>query len=236
MNLERLEPTFWGQLAEVSDRWDVLRHPFYVRWSTGNLTLRELSVYAAEYYHAVRALAKLVLSTAQSARGPERSQLQAHANEELLHIDLWTDFAAALPVVESSPHPADETLECVEAWTSPPKSTVLHSLVAMYTIESGQSKVAATKRATLPLYGLDGPECAYFDVHAELDLEHAASTRALIEPRLTGVDWEPLLNQGEAVLAANWKLLDGVERRNGMLAFDLEGGIMSAFGSDAALN
>ncbi|MEX2551983.1 MAG: iron-containing redox enzyme family protein [Actinomycetota bacterium] len=225
MNAEQVETTFWGQLAEVSSRWDLLGHPFYVRWSTGHLTRRELSVYAAEYYHAVRALAKLVMSAARGASGPERSQLQAHADEELLHVDLWADFAAALPAVESSPHPVDETLECVEAWTSPPKSSLLHSLVAMYAIESGQSRVAATKRATLPLYGLDGPECTYFDVHAELDLEHAASTRALIEPRLADVEWEPLLAQAEAVLAANWKLLDGVERRNGILTIDLEGGI-----------
>lgn len=235
MTAERLETTFWSQLAEVCSRWDVLGHPFYVRWSTGHLTLRELSVYAAEYYHAVRALEMLVLSAARGARGPERSQLQAHADEELMHVDLWIDFAAALPVVESSPNPVGETLECVEAWTSPPRSSLLHSLIAMYAIESGQSRVAAAKRATLPLYGLDGLECAYFDVHAQLDLEHAASTRALIEPRLKGADWQSLLAQAEAVVAANWKLLDGVERRNGMLVLDPEDGRPGAFGPDAAL-
>ena len=33
---------FWDRLEEVRDRNDVLRHPFYVRWSAGELTLDEL--------------------------------------------------------------------------------------------------------------------------------------------------------------------------------------------------
>jgi pyrroloquinoline quinone (PQQ) biosynthesis protein C len=162
----------------------------------------------------VKALAALVLSAAQRARGLDRSQLQSHAAEEMLHVGLWSDFADALPPVERSPHPAGETLECVEAWAHPLRPTLLHALVAMYAIESGQARVASTKRATLPLYGLDGPECAYFDVHAELDREHAASTRALMDPLLEGVDPAELLAQAEAVLRANWRLLDGVERMN----------------------
>src|SRR5437763_1735304 len=63
-------------------------------------------------------------------------------------------------------------------------------------------------------YGIDGgPATAYFDLHAELDREHAALERALIEPLLAGADEDALLAEAEAVLRANWELLDGVERR-----------------------
>ena len=33
---------FWDRLDEVAKRWNVLRHPFYVRWSEGTLTREEL--------------------------------------------------------------------------------------------------------------------------------------------------------------------------------------------------
>jgi hypothetical protein len=48
----------------------------------------------------------------------------------------------------------------------------------------------------------------------ELDVEHAAAERALIEPRLDGADADALLAEAERVLRANWELLDGVERLN----------------------
>jgi pyrroloquinoline quinone (PQQ) biosynthesis protein C len=62
-------------------------------------------------------------------------------------------------------------------------------------------------------YGIDAPAAtAYFDVHVERDPEHAEAARALIEPRLSGADVEALVAEAEAVLRANWRLLDGVER------------------------
>jgi hypothetical protein len=58
------------------------------------------------------------------------------------------------------------------------------------------------------------PATAYLDLHAELDVEHAAAERALIEPRMDGADRDTLLAEAERVLRANWELLDGVERLN----------------------
>ena len=53
---------------------------------------------------------------------------------------------------------------------------------------------------------------AYFDLHAERDVEHAADGRALIAERLDGADEDALVAEAERVLRANWTLLDGVER------------------------
>src|SRR3954464_14876796 len=49
---------FWSQLEAVRERHDVLTHPFYQRWSAGELTRAELAVYAGQYRHAVVALAR----------------------------------------------------------------------------------------------------------------------------------------------------------------------------------
>jgi pyrroloquinoline quinone (PQQ) biosynthesis protein C len=67
---------------------------------------------------------------------------------------------------------------------------------------------ASTQASTATRY-------AYFDVHAERDVEHAAAERALIEPRLDGADAAALIAEAERVLRANWELLDGVERLSG---------------------
>ncbi len=88
----------------------------------------------------------------------------------------------------------------------------------MYAIESAQPAIAETKREGLVAhYGFDPGSDAtvYFDLHATLDVEHAAQERALIEPRLDGADADALLAEAEAVLRANWELLDGVERALG---------------------
>src|SRR5439155_499848 len=45
------------RIDEARTRWNVLDHPFYVRWERGELTRDDLAYYAGEYRHAVVALA-----------------------------------------------------------------------------------------------------------------------------------------------------------------------------------
>ena len=108
-----------------------------------------------------------------------------------------------------------ETAECAAAWEGEGRDFAGH-LVALYAIESAQPAISRVKADGLrEHYGFDaGPATAYFDLHAELDVEHAAAERALIEPRLDGADADALLAEAEGVLRANWELLDGVERLN----------------------
>lgn len=204
---------FWSRLEEVRDRWNVLEHPFYQRWSAGTLTREELGRYAGEYRHAVVALAGASASAARAAEPTERRALEAHAAEESSHIALWDDFARAVggdPAAPASP----ETEDCARAWAGTEERPLLASLVALYAIESGQPAIAETKRAGLrDHYGIADPAAtAYFDLHATLDHEHAAAERALIDPRLAEADADALLAEAEEVLRANWRLLDGVER------------------------
>jgi pyrroloquinoline-quinone synthase len=198
----------WNAVEDVRARWNVLEHPFYQRWSRGELTLDELAAYAGQYRHAVAALAA-ASDDAARAGGPE---LSAHASEERSHLDLWDDFVRAVGG-DPEADPLPETDACARSWARPGRSFEA-VLVALYAIESGQPAVAETKRAGLrEHYGIDDPTAlAYFDVHATRDHEHAALERALLEPRLEESDREALLAEAEAVLRANWELLDGVEK------------------------
>ena len=190
------------RLDAARQRWNLLEHPFYKRWSCGELTREELAHYAGEYRHAVVALAE----TAAKSGNPQ------HAKEEAEHIALWDEFASAFDA-DTDREPCAETVECVEAWTAPGNRA--EALALMYAIEAGQPEVSQAKLAGLAdHYGLaDGPGAAYFEVHAELDHEHAAESRRALEEKAEPADTGRLVEVAEAALRGNWTLLDGVNRR-----------------------
>lgn len=211
--------SFWRRFATIRARHDVLRHPFYERWSAGELGEHELAHYAGQYRHAVVALARAADRAAASAGDGEdpglAAELSQHAREERSHVELWDAFCRA---VGGSPHaePAPETQVCAGAWAGDRARPLLRSLAALHAIEASQPAIAAAKRhGLLTHYHLsEGPATAYFSLHERLDAQHAAASRRLIDSRLTGDEGqaEGLLGEAEAVLRANWSLLDGVER------------------------
>ena len=83
----------WSRLDDVRARWDVLEHPFYTRWSAGELSREDLARYAGQYRHAVVALAQAADRAAHAASRAERAELAAHAGEEAAHVSLWDAFA-----------------------------------------------------------------------------------------------------------------------------------------------
>ena len=199
----------WQRIEQARDRWNVLEHPFYQRWSAGELSREELADYSGQYRHATAALARLCADVADSAPDSERSELRRHAEEEASHIALWDGFVEAVGG-EVAAEPTAETQECVEAWTA--SDDRVSQLVRLYAVESGQPAISRTKREGLAAhYGIgDGPGNEYFRVHEEADVDHAAEGRSLIEAHLADADPEALVAAAESVFKANWRLLDGV--------------------------
>jgi len=191
------------RLDEARERWNLLEHPFYKRWSCGELDREELAYYAGEYRHAVVALAETAAKTGN----------EEHAREESDHVWLWDEFAATFgtgTTREASP----ETAECVVAWTAP--GNRLEALAVMYAIEAGQPDVSQAKLDGLAEhYGVanDEPGAAYFALHAERDHDHAAGSRRALEEDAAEADVDRLVEVAEAALKGNWTLLDGVETR-----------------------
>ncbi|MBA2505098.1 MAG: iron-containing redox enzyme family protein, partial [Thermoleophilaceae bacterium] len=105
--------------------------------------------------------------------------------------------------------------ECIDAWTG--SGDRLERLVTLYSIESTQPPISKTKlEGLLAHYGFErGSGTEYFEVHSERDHEHAAQSRALLEAEAEEAESERLAARAEAALAANWRLLDGVEKRLG---------------------
>ena len=199
----------WQRIEQARDRWNVLEHPFYQRWSAGELSAEELAHYSGQYRHATAALARLTADVAESAPESERAELRLHAEEEKAHIALWDGFVEAVGgEVAAAPNP--ETKECVDTWTA--SDDRLSQLVRVYAVESGQPAISKTKREGLAdHYGVgDGPGNEYFRVHEKADVVHAAEGRSLIEAHLADADPDRLVEAAESVFKANWRLLDGV--------------------------
>jgi pyrroloquinoline-quinone synthase len=191
------------RLDDVRDRWDVLRHPFYRRWECGELTPEDLAYYAAEYRHAVVALARL----AKQSSAPE------HAAEEAAHVTLWDAFAQSLDA-DLDRAPRLETEACVDAWTA--TGDELEGVAALYAIERAQPDISRTKLdGLLEHYGFEPGSAgtAYFEIHSERDHVHAAESKRVLAQRARPEDHDRLVAAAERALAGNWTLLDGVEAR-----------------------
>jgi pyrroloquinoline-quinone synthase len=163
----------------------------------------------------VEALALASEQAADAAEESIRTDMELHAREERQHIELWEEFERALGA-DSGRTPRPETSECARAWTAARDS--LEGLAVLYAVESNQPAISKTKLDGLvEHYGMEAGTAAteYFSLHAELDVEHAAEGRAMLEDRLEGADADRLIEVAEAALEGNWTLLDGVERQFG---------------------
>lgn len=175
-------PPIDRELHEVSERFDLLKHPFYQRWVAGELTREELAYYAAQYAHVVRAIPRW-LEGAADRDASNRDALRAHAAEESDHIVLWERFAAAIGIDESALRaaPANAATAALLAQGDELVSEG-HGAAVVWSIEAQSPAVSAEKlRGLRAHYGIDetsGGE--YFALHQELDRDHEVQLRDVL--------------------------------------------------------
>src|SRR4029078_8824324 len=88
-------------LNQKIDAKHLLKHPFYVAWSKGELSLEDLRSYARQYFSHVRAFPAYLseMHTRCEDLDARRTIAANLADEEATsptHPELWLDFAAGL--------------------------------------------------------------------------------------------------------------------------------------------
>ena len=205
-------PSIDRELRKVSERLDLLKHPFYQRWVAGDLTRAELVYYAGQYAHVVRAIPRW-LEGAASRDQAHSDALRSHAAEESDHILLWDRFAAALGTDAATLRaiPANAATAALIA-----KGDELvdkgHGAAAVWSIEAQSPAVSAEKLRGLGAhYGIDETNGGrYFSVHQELDRDHAAQLRDIIQSRDASVQ-AAAPAAAEAMLSYMWELLTSAQ-------------------------
>ncbi|MHB8438187.1 MAG: iron-containing redox enzyme family protein [Acidimicrobiales bacterium] len=164
----------------VADR-RLLEHPFYRRWEAGTLQPGELAAYAGQYRHFEAALPALLESVIDALEpGTARDAVQANLDDERSvpapHLSLFDDFCRSIGADTGvAATPATEALLCVyrDAVALSPAA----ALAALGAYEVQSPGVAASKAEGLRMhYGVDDTGARFWDVHAEMDEEHAQWT------------------------------------------------------------
>ncbi|HEY3942021.1 MAG TPA: iron-containing redox enzyme family protein [Acidimicrobiales bacterium] len=195
--------------AALSGR-QLLTHPFYRRWEAGALAPGELADYAGQYRH-IEAAFPAVLGAALAAlpAGPAHSLLAQTLHDELHpvpHVTLFEDFARAVGAPDPSP-PSPATAALVDCYRAAAARGPVPALAAIGAYEVQSAAIAASKGEGLSgHYGIHGAGRQFWDLHAELDTQHADWTsQALAE--LPDLDGDLVIDVATAAATAWWDFL-----------------------------
>jgi pyrroloquinoline-quinone synthase len=198
-----------AKMRAAATRWDLLKHSFYRRWTSGELTMSELQDYACQYSFVVAAMPRW-LDGAARGDAANRETLALHAREEGSHVAMWTDFATAVGVT------ADELARTEPNVATQRLMDLGDDLVArglgagaVWALEAQTPAVSVQKLAGLGQYGVQpGAGTRYFEVHRAMDLRHSEELEAVVAG--SGAP-ESQAGAAEAMSAALWAILTSVE-------------------------
>ncbi len=203
----------------------LLKHPFYLAWTRGELSREALADYARQYYHHVAAFPTYLSAVhANCDNQTTRKQLLSNLVDEEAgspnHPELWLKFAEGLGVSDvavRSTEKTPETKNLIDTFRSVcGDGSIAEGLAALYAYESqipaiSESKIEGLKK----YYGSNNPEhYRYFTVHIVADREHSAAERSMLGAYVDNHSFEPLRASVNRVLDALWEMLSGVCRRH----------------------
>ena len=209
---------------EIAEK-HLLRHPFYLAWTRGQLSRDALKDYARQYYHHVAAFPTYLSAVhAQCDDQATRKQVLSNLVDEEAgspnHPELWKQFAQGLGVndidlarIEKQP----ETKELIETFRSAcGQGSTAEGLGALYAYESQIPSICESKIDGLKKhYGFTRPEhYEYFTVHIEADREHSAAEREMLSLYINERNFESVKASVNRVLDALREMLSGVCRRH----------------------
>jgi pyrroloquinoline-quinone synthase len=203
----------------------LLKHPFYLAWTRGELSKAALTDYARQYYHHVAAFPTYLSAVhAKCDDQAIRKQLLNNLIDEEAgspnHPELWKKFADGLDVEDTDlarTEKQPETKNLINTFRSVcGQGTTAEGLAALYAYESQIPSICESKIDGLKKhYGFTKPDhYEYFTVHIEADREHSAAERQMLSRHLDAQNFESVKVSANRVLDALWDMLSGVCRRH----------------------
>jgi pyrroloquinoline-quinone synthase len=221
---------FLAALEERIARYDLLCHPYYKAWTTGQLTRDDLREYASDYYHHVAAFPTYLSALHSRLEDSEmrRAVLRNLCEEEIAgraHSELWLDFAEGMGAERDgvlSREPLGEVRELIAEFRRVAREgSAAEALAAFFAYESQVPRVAKSKADGLAQrYGADAKTCGYFELHQFADVEHSHVWRELLSAEVAAHPEQanPALNAAENAAKSLWHALDGMEARRTAVA------------------
>src|SRR3954462_10992371 len=169
----------------------LLKHPFYLAWTRGELSREVLADYARQYYQHVAAFPTYVSAIHancddQSMRKELLNNLVDEEAGSPNHPELWLNFAEGLGVSARDAQNAEkcvETKNLIDTFRSVCRDgSTAEGMAALYAYESQipaicESKIDGLKKH----YGFaNRKHYEYFRVHIEADREHSAAEQRLL--------------------------------------------------------
>jgi len=203
----------------------LLKHPFYLAWTRGELSRDALADYARQYYHHVVAFPTyLSAAHAKCEDQATRKQLLSNLIDEEAglpnHPELWLKFAEGLGVSASDVRKSEkwsETTDLIDIFRQVCRDgSTAEGLAALYAYESQIPEICESKIDGLKKhYGFTSPEhYQYFTVHIEADREHSDAERKMLAAYIDKQNFESVKASVNRVLEALWEMLSGVCRRH----------------------
>ena len=204
---------------------NLLKHPFYLAWTRGELSKEALADYARQYYYHVAAFPTYLSAVhAKCEDETTRKELLNNLIDEEAgspnHPELWLQFAEGLGVsdVEARNTTKEpETKNLIDTFRSIcGDGSTAEGFAALYAYESQipaicESKIDGLKKH----YGFTDPKhYEYFSVHIEADREHSAAERKMLTRYVDSQNFESVKASANRVLEALWEMLSGVCRRH----------------------
>lgn len=209
---------------EIADR-HLLKHPFYLAWTRGELSTEALMDYAGQYYHHVAAFPTYLsaVHTRCDDQATRRQLLDNLIDEEAgspNHPELWLKFTGGLDLKDvdvRNTQKEPETKGLINTFRSVcGDGSTAEGLAALYAYESQIPAICESKINGLKNhYGFSNPEnYKYFSVHIEADREHSATEREMLISYINNDNFDKVKAAAQRILDALWEMLTGVCRRH----------------------
>ena len=212
---------FTNSLIKKIKPLHLLNHPFYKKWSNGELNKEVLQEYAKQYFHHVNAFPRCISAIHSNCLDLKDRQvllgnLMEEEDKENSHPDLWLKFSNGLGVDSKDVKNVklnQETKDLIDEFLNIARSSYAKGLGSLYAYEYQVPEIAKSKILGLSkFYGIkDSKTTKFFEVHITADEWHSEECLNLLKKLTSKKDQEDAIEGAEQLSKLMWNFLTGVD-------------------------